>query len=124
VKAAALVIGVLVLGVGGWKAVGPAGDSLGAKLKDTLNEHPQMHPLRPGVVEAAECEEEVGFVGVGDIPYHQCIVRYEDGVQDPWCVARVSDAPFGLHVVTPRCSEAAEAAKRADYPWMPEQPGE
>lgn len=123
-KAAALVIGVLVLGVGGWKAVGPGGDSLGAKLKDTLNEHPQMHPLRFGVVEAVECEEEVGFVGVGDIPYHQCVVQYDDGVQDPWCVARVRDAPFGLVAGIAKCSDAAKAAERSGYPWMPEQPGE
>lgn len=122
-KAAALVIGVLALFVGGWKVVGPGGDSLGPKLKDTLNEHPQMHPHHPGAVEAVECEEEVGFVGYGDVRWHQCVVRYEDGVREPACVTRRSDAPFGLVAVGgTNCSDVAKAAER--YPWMPEQPGE
>ena len=126
VKAAALVIGLLVLGVGGWKVVGPGGDSLGPKLKDTLNEYPLMHRHHPGVVEAVKCEDEVGFVGYGDIPYHQCVVRYEDGVREPWCVARRSESPLNGLVArgATKCSDVAELAERADYPWMPEQPGE
>ena len=106
-KAAVLLIGVVVLLAAGWKLVGVGGDNLASKIKQTLNEHPLLHFKHPvGVVESVECEDDAAIkVPPHDDSFYNCVVRYDDGALEPWCAATgVSAAPGGFTAFPEHCS--------------------
>jgi hypothetical protein len=97
VKSTALVIAAVVVTVFfGWKAFGVIrGESLAAMLEDTLNEYPNARLgdfQGSGRVESVECDDEVAAKLPG-MSFHDCLVRYEDGTLQPWCVAKYRPAP-------------------------------
>jgi hypothetical protein len=105
VKAAVLIAAALVLLVGSWALLGRGGDSLGTKLKQNLNEHPLLHSHHPGAVEAVECDEHVALESPAGDSFYDCLVRYDDGILEPWCASTLGDHPGGATGVSrKRCS--------------------
>ena len=104
---ALLIAAVLVTVFFGWKAVGVVrGESLPTMLEDTLNEYPNLRSedfQHSGAVESVDCDDEVAAKLPG-MSFHDCLVRYEDGTLQPWCVAKHRDAPTDFVGGPGRCS--------------------